>query len=78
MSLDADFRSPSKDNPMVNDMDTIRNNFNLLLTAAVSATKMAPGWSSVVDVSDNNDYSQPDAVELTRGTRVITIHYDYL
>ena len=85
------FTAPASGNPFDADLDSIRDNYNWLLMQAVdSAGVMSgwsitgakqwvviPGWNTLVDISGNNNYAQPDAYVLTRGTRTITFNYTW-
>ena len=91
MAAAEDFNKPTINNPVDTDCDAIRDNYQfLLLTAANAAGVMStwsvigekmwlviPGWTTTVNIDSNNDYSQPDAIILTRGSRVIRFNYTW-
>lgn len=74
MAATEDFDKPAWANPIDTDLDAIRNNQNYLLTLAVAGSGVAPDWQTGVDISTSGTYAQPDAINLSRGTREIAIN----
>lgn len=73
MGASENFKSPDWSNPIDEDLDQMRDNFNYLLCLAAAGAEVAPGWQTAVDISTSGNYAQPDAVILTKGTRVIKV-----
>jgi len=90
MGAVARLNKPAFADPMDASFDYIRDNYNWLLMQAIGATYamdawgptkgkaflVAPGWQTTVETATNN-YAQPDAIVLTRGTRVITYNFTW-
>jgi len=70
----ADFSCPDWNNPIDTDLDRMRDNFNYLLCLCVAGSHVAPGWQTGVDISTGFSYAQPDAINLTKGTRAIAVN----
>jgi len=70
MALAEDFTKPDFANPVDTDLDAIRSNFNFLLGALMNGAPFVPGWTTTVTSNSSPlDYSQPDQIRLTKGTR---------
>jgi hypothetical protein len=69
----VDLRKPTWLNPIDTDLNAMRDNSNYLLSVIAAGAEVLPGWSTVIDVSLNNNYAQPDAINMTRGTRQIQV-----
>jgi len=72
MGASPDFEKPAFGNVLDTDIDAIRDNYHFLLMVAASGSIVLPGWQTTVTATD---YSQPDTITLTRGTKKIHIHY---
>ena len=73
MAATENFKAPDWNNPVDEDLDDIRNNFNFLLCLAAAGAEVAPGWQTAVDISTSGNYAEPDAINLTKGTRAIAV-----
>lgn len=77
MGATPDFNRPAWNNPIDEDLDWIRDNFNFLLCMAANGSPVLPGWITTVDVSENNNYARPDGYVLTKGTRAIHMQMEW-
>ena len=78
MASQEGFERPAWGNPIDEDLDWMRDTQNYLLGLAFAGSSVAPGWITQVDVSLNNDYSQPDEIIGTKGSRVIRVKLTWL
>jgi hypothetical protein len=78
MAATPDFKKPDWNNPIDTDLDSIRDTANFLLSLAVAGSQVAPGWLSVVDISTNNNYAQPDTIIMSKGSREIRVNMIWL
>ena len=78
MPLAEDFTKPAFANAVSSDLDAIRNNFNFLLAAAINGSVVVPGWTTTVESdSSPQDFSEPDRIILTKGTRAFRFEYTW-
>jgi len=78
MAITEDFTKPDFANGVSTDLDQIRDNFNFLLAAAANGSIVVPGWTTTVySDSSPQDFSEPDRIILTKGTRAIHIEYTW-
>lgn len=76
MPLTEDHTKPAFANDVDDDLDQIRANFNMLLCQAASGSVVLAGWTTTVNsTSSPENYSEPDSIVLTKGTRAI--HFEY-
>lgn len=84
MALTEDFTKPDFVD-LASDLQSIRDNFNFIITAAANGSIVIPGWSTTVNsTSSPVDYNEPDNVTLTHTstaspqvTRQIVIEYTW-
>ena len=78
MGATLDLNKPAIGNAIDSDLDQIRNSQNFLLMIAAHGSVILPGWqTTAVSTSSPQDFSQPNSLILTRGTRVIHLKYTW-
>ena len=78
MGATLDLNKPLESNPVDADLDQIRDNLNFLLMIAAHGSVILPGWqTTAISTSSPQDFSQPNSLILTRGTRAIHLKYTW-
>ena len=78
MALAEDFTKPDFANPVDTDLDAIRDNFQFLLASALNGAPFMAGWTTTVESdSSPQDFSEPDRIKLTKGTRAFWFEYTW-
>jgi len=78
MAITEDFTKPDFANSIDSDLDQIRDNFNFLLACAANGAVVLPGWTATAySDSSPQDFSKPDRIVLTKGTRAIWLRYTW-
>ena len=78
MALSEDFTKPDFANTVETDLDQIRDNFQFLLAVGASGMLVVPGWTTTVESdSSPQDFSEPDRIILTKGTRAFRFEYTW-
>lgn len=72
--MQEQFDKPDFANALDEDLDAIRDNYHFLTMVAASGSIVLPGWQTTVTATD---YSEPDTITLTRGTKRIIINYTW-